>query len=208
MIDKSNNVGIINLSTEDTDFFMPTRPLLCAEDFTVSSVEHRTGAFLLEGKKMTDYWKHREKRLSTHKKYRDKLRKEEPWIRKFWSTKQRCIDPNCTSYKRYGGRGIKFLLTKKELKILWLRDNAFSMKQPSIDRINNEGNYEFKNCRFIEMNENIRRERKPKKHFICYICKKSFSDYPSRDRFVCSSYCRIEYMKIFMIRNKNAKNKS
>lgn len=158
--------------------------------------------------KRNDYWKHREKRLSTHKKYRDKLRKEQPWIRKFWSTKQRCVDPNVSCYKRYGGRGIKFLLTKEEMKKLWTRDNAFSMKTPSIDRINNDGNYSFENCRFIEMIENTRRQRKTRAGFTCVICAIDFSDYPSRKkRIFCSRKCFGVGMSNLMLGNNYAKNK-
>lgn len=110
--------------------------------------------------KRKDYWKHREKRLSTHKKYRDRLKKEEPWIPKFWSIKQRCEDMGCGGYPSYGARGIKCLITKEELKKLWFRDKAWLLKKASIDRINNQGNYTFENCRFIELVENNRRKRK------------------------------------------------
>ena len=48
MIDASNSFDIINPSAEDTDFLCKYGPLLCAKDLTVSSAEHRNGAFLLE----------------------------------------------------------------------------------------------------------------------------------------------------------------
>jgi hypothetical protein len=66
--------------------------------------------------------------------------------------KQRCRDlPN------YAGRGIKCLVTFDDLVAVWQRDNAAKMSKPSIDRIDNDGNYEPSNIRFIEFAENIRR---------------------------------------------------
>jgi hypothetical protein len=83
----------------------------------------------------------------------------EPWILTFDRIWSRCNWKKYERYKRYGGRGIKSLITKDELKQLWFRDNASSMKKPSIDRIDNDGNYTFENCRFIESSENCSRAR-------------------------------------------------
>ena len=85
------------------------------------------------------------------KKQMDKnYRENNPWIINFTDAKQRCTNKNHTAYKYYGGKGIKFELTLKEIKILWLRDNAFEMEKPSIDRKNAKLNYTFDNCRFLE----------------------------------------------------------
>ena len=69
----------------------------------------------------------------------------------------RCNNPNIKCYKYYGGKGVKCLITLDEVRMLYLRDNAGDMKQPSIDRIYGDGNYVFGNCRFIEAAENARR---------------------------------------------------
>lgn len=79
------------------------------------------------------------------------------WTRTFASIKSRIYDERNPSYKRYGGRGIKCLITPKELKKLWFRDKGYLMRRPSIDRINSKGHYEFKNCRYIELSENCSR---------------------------------------------------
>lgn len=78
-----------------------------------------------------------------------------PWIYTFYALKRRCEDINHDHYKNYGGRGIKCFLTEEELKTLWFRDKAYEMKEPSIDRIDNDGNYEFSNCRYKELSKNI-----------------------------------------------------
>lgn len=79
---------------------------------------------------------------------------ENPWLRTLNNIKQRCENKNNTRYYQYGERGIKCLITANELKELWFRDKAYLMKRPSIDRIDNDGNYEFSNCRFLEFKEN------------------------------------------------------
>ena len=52
--------------------------------------------------------------------------------------------------RRPNRRKMRCLITAEELKILWFRDKAYLMKKPSIDRKNNEGDYTFKNCQYLE----------------------------------------------------------
>lgn len=80
--------------------------------------------------------------------------------------KRRCDNKKCKSYKNYGGRGIECRITEEESKDLWIRDKADVMEKPSIDRINNDGNYEFGNCRFIEHRINSGRSAKEHAHKI------------------------------------------
>jgi hypothetical protein len=79
------------------------------------------------------------------------------WIICFRNARSRCVDFKNLRFPRYGGRGIKFLLSCQDMENLWNRDKAWLLKKPSIDRINNDGNYEFDNCRFIELSENSRK---------------------------------------------------
>jgi len=88
--------------------------------------------------------------LDRNKRLLDKY----PWRRTLFSIKQRCTNINNPKYYRYGGRGVKCLITEAELKFLWFRDCAYEMKKPSIDRIDNDGNYCIENCRYIEIGEN------------------------------------------------------
>ena len=106
----------------------------------------------------------------SHKTHLNKLSNEyyrkrkinEKWLIHYSSAEQRCNNPNKDGYKNYGGRGIKFLLSKQEIKKLWFRDKAYLLKKPSIDRKDNNGHYEFNNCEFIENVKNIAKDkRKP-----------------------------------------------
>jgi hypothetical protein len=80
--------------------------------------------------------------------------KENPWYKIFYNIKNRCENPASIDYQWYGGKGIKCLLTKTEIKQLWVRDGADKMKRPSIDRLNSNYDYTLSNCRFIEHNDN------------------------------------------------------
>ena len=77
-----------------------------------------------------------------------------PWYFSYSSAKTRCTNKNVACYYRYGGRGIKFLLTREEVAYLWGRDKADEMKQATLDRIDNDKNYDLSNCRFIEKSIN------------------------------------------------------
>ena len=44
--------------------------------------------------------------------------KNNPWYIHLRASKQRCNDKNSIGYKRYGGRGIKCLLSMKQIKII------------------------------------------------------------------------------------------
>lgn len=77
------------------------------------------------------------------------------------NAKNRCCNSRHHAYARYGGRGVQFTLTQKEIKELWNRDCAYNLSEPSIDRINNDGHYDFDNCRFIERYDNAIKRHPP-----------------------------------------------
>ena len=105
-----------------------------------------------------NYKNHKEEIRINQKQYN----KNFPWKRTMSHIKYRCNNPKCKAYNRYGGRGIKCLITEDEIKQLWIRDKTWLLKQPCIDRIDNDGNYEFSNCEYIERGENTGKDkRKP-----------------------------------------------
>ena len=86
--------------------------------------------------------------------------------------KQRCLNKNNKSYKNYGGRGITICKDwENNYKSFqeWAIQNGYKPNL-SIDRINNNGDYEPHNCRWttrLEQNRNTRRT-----HYIEYNGKK------------------------------------
>ena len=71
----------------------------------------------------------------------------------FRSAKCRCENPRHRQFKDYGGRGIKFLFSSFDefLAELGLRPSP----QHELDRINNEGNYEKGNVRWVTRRQSL-----------------------------------------------------
>lgn len=75
-----------------------------------------------------------------------------PEYRVWDSMKQRCSNPNNKKYHLYGGRGIK--VVKRWLSFEnFTKDMGVRPKGATLDRINNDGNYEPGNCRWATYHE-------------------------------------------------------
>ena len=81
-------------------------------------------------------------------------------IYRVWNSMiQRCTNPNLDNYNRYGGRGIK--VCNRWLKFeFFYADMGDKPEGFSIDRIDNDGNYEPKNCKWSSMKEQQRNTRR------------------------------------------------
>ena len=66
----------------------------------------------------------------------------------------------------------------KQIKELWFRDRAFDMKRPSIDRKDNDLDYTFDNCRFLELGYNSGKN-KQKPIFQCDLNGKIIREWNS-----------------------------
>lgn len=79
--------------------------------------------------------------------------------------KPRCLSPNDPHYKWYGGRGI---IVCDEWKNSyenfrdWAMSNGYT-DDLTIDRIDNDGNYEPSNCQFITASENLKKSHRERK---------------------------------------------
>lgn len=76
----------------------------------------------------------------------------------FYGMMFRCYNPNGSSYSRYGGRGIVVCDEWKNnitAFVRWGHANGYQ-EDLQIDRIDNDGNYEPSNCRFVTRKQNSR----------------------------------------------------
>ncbi len=71
----------------------------------------------------------------------------------------RCVRKESQDYPRYGGRGIKFLFASFEQFMRELGPKPSRVH--SLDRINNNGNYELGNVRWATRSQQSRNRRKP-----------------------------------------------
>jgi hypothetical protein len=81
--------------------------------------------------------------------------------------KRRCSDPQELNFERYGGCGIKVCERWQESFENFYADmGPKPSPQHSIDRIDNEGNYEPSNCRWATRSQQMRNKRK--NHMVTY----------------------------------------
>ena len=112
------------------------------------------------------YKKHKSKYLASdkvcritekNKAYRKARQKQNPERQAFAAMKYRCNNPNWPTYDNWGGRGIKVLYKDFDE---FIKDVG---KRPSnkytIDRIDNDGNYEPGNCKWSTWKEQRNNQR-------------------------------------------------
>jgi hypothetical protein len=97
--------------------------------------------------------------MCEYKRTGEKLYEKHKLLYSVWSTmKMRCYNPKRDRYKNYGGRGIivcdEWLHNPKAF-IQWALNNGYK-QDLQIDRIDNDGNYEPSNCRFVTQTVNMR----------------------------------------------------
>jgi hypothetical protein len=106
--------------------------------------------------------------------------------------RQRCNNPSATGFSDYGGRGIKVCERWDSSYANFLADmGRRPSAKHSLDRINNDGNYEPGNCRWVTWSEQMRNRRigtaRPESA-QCVQCGRTYAR-GSRLRRYCSPSC-------------------
>lgn len=85
------------------------------------------------------------------------MSKNHPLYGTYNAAKTRCNNKNFAQYKDYGGRGIKFLFESFEQFLKELGEKP--SKEYTLDRIDNDGNYEPGNVRWATRKEQNNKQR-------------------------------------------------
>ncbi len=84
--------------------------------------------------------------------------------RAWMAAKARCFDTNCKSYKDYGARGITMCEEWKHSYLTFIKHMGERPSGLTLERVNNDGNYEPGNCIWASCKVQANNKRNSKKN--------------------------------------------
>jgi hypothetical protein len=117
-----------------------------------------------------------------------------PEYRAYQGAKDRCTNPKNSGWKNYGGRGIKFKFASFEQFFAELGKRP---KGKTLDRKDNEGNYELGNVRWATLEEQQRNKRPDKNYVLTMKTARLL-----RKQFATGKYRLFELAKLHKIKRE------
>lgn len=156
------------------------------------SIVHKPKCAIINGNTKSCGCLNRELAIKRNTKHN--LRKEE-CSNTFYSMHRRCYNPKHSSYKNYGGRGIKVCQEWHDIKnfVKWCKDNGYK-KGLQLDRINNDKDYSPSNCRFVTPKDNLRNTRR--NVYVNGMILKDYLNKLSRDKNISFSTLVYRYYRL------------